>query len=98
MAMAKGEITDVLRDFGVSKLSRTMCSHYIRAFNEVVEQGVSIKGSNGKAYPGWSWPILPARNAKLRQAFLEGITMQKLIGDAKITAWRHSAPLFTCSG
>ena len=76
MAMVKGEITDVLSDIGVSKLSCIMCSHYIRTFNEVMEQEITVKGSNGKAYPGWSWPILPARDEELRQAFLKGIRQQ----------------------
>jgi len=38
MATVKGEITQVLPYIGVSKLSCIMCSHYIRAFNEVMEQ------------------------------------------------------------
>ena len=32
---------------------------------------IAIKGSHGKAYPGWSWPIPPARDEELRQAFLK---------------------------
>ena len=76
MAMVKGEITHVLPYIGVSKLSCIMCSHYIRAFNEVMEQNIAIKGSHGKAYPGWSWPIPPARDKELRQAFLKGIRQQ----------------------
>ena len=80
MAMVKGEITHVLPYIGVSKLSCIMCSHYIRAFNEVMEQKIAIRGSHGKAYPGWSWPIPPARDEELRQAFLKGIR-QKLHND-----------------
>jgi hypothetical protein len=76
MAKVKGEVMHVLPYIGVSKLSCIMCSHYIRAFNEVMEHKISIKGSHGKAYPGWSWPIPPARNEELRQAFLKGIRQQ----------------------
>ena len=57
MAMVKGETPYVLPYIGVSNLSCIMCSHYIRAHNEVMEQKIAIKGSHGKAYPGWSWPI-----------------------------------------
>jgi hypothetical protein len=67
------EITHVLPYIGVSKLSCIMCSHYIRAFNEVMEKKIAIRGSRGKAYPGWSWPIPPARDEELRRAFLKGI-------------------------
>ena len=35
IAMVKGEIKDVLPYIGVSKVSCTMCSHYIGAFNQV---------------------------------------------------------------
>jgi len=76
MAMVKGEITHVLPYIGVSKLSCIMCSHYIRAFNEVMEQKIAIRGSHWKAYPGWSWPISPAHDEELRQAFLKGIRQQ----------------------
>ena len=37
MAMVKEEITHVLPYIGVSKLSCIMCSHYIRAFNKIME-------------------------------------------------------------
>ena len=76
MAMVKEEITHVLPYIGVSKLSCIMCSHYIRAFNKIMEQKIAIKGSHGKAYPGWSWPIPPAHDEELRQAFLKGIRQQ----------------------
>ena len=76
MAMVKGEITHVLPYIGISKLSCIMCSHYICAFNEVMEQKIAIRDSHGKAYPGWSWPISPARDEELRQAFLKGIRRQ----------------------
>jgi hypothetical protein len=76
MAMAKGEIMHVFPYIGVSKLSCIMCSHYVHAFNEVMEQKIAIKGSHGKAYPGWSWPVPPARDEGLRQAFLKGIRRQ----------------------
>ena len=38
MAMVKGEIVHVLRYIGISKLCCIMCSHYIHAFNEVMER------------------------------------------------------------
>jgi hypothetical protein len=78
IAMAKGEIEDVLPYVGVSKLSCILCSHYIRAFNEVMMQKIATKGSHGKAYPGWSWPSLPDHNEELRQAFLRRIRQQLL--------------------
>jgi len=76
MAVVKGEIMHVLPYIGVSKLSCIMCGHYTCAFNEVMEHNIAIKGSHGKAYPGWSWPIPPARDEELRQAFLKGIRQQ----------------------
>ena len=78
MAMVKERITHVIPYIGVSKLSCIMCREYIRAFNEVMDQKIVIKGSHGKAYPGWSWPIPPARDEELRQAFLKGIRKQLL--------------------
>ena len=87
-AMVKGEIMHVLPYIGVSKLSCIMCSQYIRAFNEVMEQKIAIRGSHGKAYPGWSWPILPARDEELRQAFLKGIK-QQLCSDFSKHAQTH---------
>jgi hypothetical protein len=78
IAMAKGEIKDVLPYVGVSKLSCIMCSHYIRAFNEVTKQKIATKGSHGKAYPGWSWPSLPDSDEELRPAFLRRIRQQLL--------------------
>jgi len=77
-AMANGEIRDVLPYVGVSKLSCTMCSHYIDAFNEVWGQKIATKGSHGKAYPGWFWPIHPGRDEELRRAFLRRVRRQLL--------------------
>jgi hypothetical protein len=85
MAMAKGEIKHVLPYVGVSKHSCIMCSHYIRAFNEVMEQKIATRGSHGKAYPGWFWPILPGRDGELRTAFL-GRMRQQLFSDFKYHA------------
>jgi hypothetical protein len=76
MVIVKGEIMDVLPYIGFSKLSCIMCSHYICAFNEVMEQKIATRGSHGKAYPGWSWPIPPTHDEELRQAFLKGIRQQ----------------------
>ena len=78
MAMVTGEITHALPYIGVSKLSCIMCSHYIRAFNEVMEQTITVRGSHGKAYPGWSWPTPPAGDEELRVAFLKRISRQLL--------------------
>ena len=76
IAMVKGEIKDVLPYIGVSKLSCTMCSHYIGAFNQVCKQNIVTKGSRGKAYPGWPWPSFPERNKELRQTFLGWVRRQ----------------------
>jgi OTT_1508-like deaminase len=76
MAMVNGDITHALPYIGVSKLSCIMCSHYIRAFNEVMGQTITVRGSHGKAYPGWSWPILPNREEELRAAFLTRIRQE----------------------
>jgi hypothetical protein len=78
IAMAKGEINDVLPYVGVSKLSCTMCSHYIGAFNEVWGQNIITKGSHGKVYPGWFWPRFPERDEELRRAFLGRVRRQLL--------------------
>jgi hypothetical protein len=82
MAMAKNEIKDVLPYIGVSKLSCIMCSHYIRAFNEVTRHRIATKGSHGKAYPGWFWPNHPHpdRDEELRRAFL-GQNRKQLLED-----------------
>jgi len=90
MAMVGGEIKYVEPYIGVSKPSCIMCSHYIRAFNEVTslpvrtfgsdlllpKQKITIKGSHGKAYPGWFWPSLPSLDGKIRTAFLRRIREQ----------------------
>jgi hypothetical protein len=76
MAMVKGDISHVLPYIGVSKLSCIMCSHYIRAFNEVMGQTITVRGSHGKAYAGWSWPISPDRDEELRVVFLKHIRQQ----------------------
>jgi hypothetical protein len=82
MAMVKDEIKDVLPYIGVSKLSCIMCSHYIRAFNEVTRHRIATKGSHGKAYPGWFWPNHPHpdRDEELRRAFL-GQNRKQLLED-----------------
>lgn len=49
----RGKIEDVLPYIIVSKLSCIMCSHYMRAFNEVSKQKIATKSSPGKAYPWW---------------------------------------------
>jgi hypothetical protein len=69
MAMVKGEIKDVLPYLGVSKLSCTVCSHYIDAFNEVLGQKIVTKGSHRKVYPGWFWPSFHHRDEELCRAF-----------------------------
>jgi len=76
MAMSNGEINNVFPYVGVSKLSCIMCSHYLRAFNEVTQQKILTKGSHGKAYPGWFWPSLHDRDEELRPAFLRRIRQQ----------------------
>lgn len=90
IAMVKGEIKHVIPYVGVSKLSCIMCSHYIRAFNEVTEQKIATKGSHREAYPGWFWPTLPDRDGELRPAFL-GRMRQQLLTDFEQHAetWRR---------
>ena len=78
IAMVKGVIKDVLPYIGVSKISCTMCSHYIGAFNQVCKQKIVTKGSHGKAYPGWFWPNFPDRDEELRQTFLGRVRRQLL--------------------
>ena len=82
IAMAKDEIKDVFPYIGVSKPSCIMCSHFIRAFNEVTKQKIATKGSHGKAYPEWSWPNLPDRDEELRRAFLQRMR-QQLVDDVE---------------
>ena len=88
IAMIKGKIKDVLPYIGVSKLSCTMCSHYICAFNEIWKQKIVTKGSHGKAYPGWFWPSFPDRDEELRQVFL-GRVRRQLLGDLEAYAERR---------
>ena len=78
IAMVKGEIKDVLPYIGVSKLSCTMCSHYIDAFNEVSGAKIVTKGPHGKAYAGWVWPTFPDGDEELRRAFLGRVRRQLL--------------------
>ena len=57
MAMDEGKIKGVFPYIGASKLSCIMCRNYISAFNEIMErkftkQKITVKGSNGKSYPG----------------------------------------------
>ena len=97
MAMDKGEIEHVLPYIGVSKLSCIMCSHYIRTFNEVTEQEIAIRGSHGKAYPGWFWPNLPSRDQELRPAFL-GCMKQQLLTNFELDQERRYSDSSVGSG
>jgi hypothetical protein len=97
IAMANGEIKDVLPYVGVSKLSCTMCSNYIDAFNEVWEQKIATKGSRGKAYPGWFWPSLPGRDEELRRAFFRRVRRQ-LLSDFEACAERRLSDSSVGSG
>ncbi|SRR5258707_11463262 len=74
MAMDNDEIEHIL--------PYIMCSHYICTFNEVTEQKIAIRGSHGKAYPGWFWPNLPSRDQEPHPAFL-GCMRQQLLTDFK---------------
>ena len=89
IAMVKGEIKDVLPYIGVSKVSCTMCSHYIGAFYQVYKQNIVIIGSHGKAYPGWFWPSFPGRDEELRQTFL-GRVRRQLLSDFEAYVTRLS--------
>ena len=82
MAMVRDEIKDVLPYVGVSKPSCIMCSHYIRAFNNITDHDIAVRGSHGKAYPGWFWPNHPhpGRDGELRRAFL-GQNRKQLLDD-----------------
>jgi hypothetical protein len=97
IAMVKGEIKDVLPYIGVSKLSCTMCSHYIGAFNQVCKQNVVTKGSHGKAYPGWSWPNFPDHDEELRQVFL-GRVRRQLLSDFEVYVGRRLSDSSVGSG
>jgi hypothetical protein len=97
MAMVKGEIKDVLPYVGVSKLSCTMCSHYIDAFNEVTGQKIVTKGSRGKAYPGWFWPSLPDRDEEVRRFFV-GQVRRQLLSDFEASAGRRLSDSSVGSG
>jgi hypothetical protein len=90
MAMDKRKIgPPVFPYIGVSKLSCTMCIHYIDAFNEATKQTITTKGSHGKAYPGWFWPELPLRDEELRPAFMKRMRKQ-LLEDYNVHARRLS--------
>ena len=80
-----GKIEHVTPYIGLSKRPCIMCSHYIRAFNEVTKQEIATKGSHGKAYPGWLCPSHPSRDGELRPAFLRHIR-QQLLSDFKYHA------------
>jgi hypothetical protein len=82
MAMVKGEIKHVEPYIGVSNPSCIMCSHYIRAFDEVTKQNIATQGFYKKAYPGWFWPSLPSLDGELRPAF-SGHIRQQLLSDFK---------------
>ena len=97
IAMVKGEIKDVLPYIGVSKLSCTMCSHYIGAFNQVCKQNIVTRGSHGKAYPGWSWPSFPDRDEELCQTFL-GRVRRQLLSDFEAYAERRFSDSSVGSG
>ena len=97
IAMVKGEIKGVLPYIGVSKLSCTMCSHYIGAFNQVCKQNIATKGSHGKAYPGWFWPSFPDRDEELRQTFL-GRVRRQLLSDFEVYAERRLSDSSVGSG
>jgi hypothetical protein len=75
-AMARGEIKHALPCVGFSKPSCIMCNHYIHAFNEVTALGITTRGSDGKAYPGWFWPSIPGSDGVLRAVFLRRIRHQ----------------------
>jgi OTT_1508-like deaminase len=97
IAMIQGEIKDVLPYIGVSKVSCTMCSHYIGAFNQVWKQNIVTKGSHGKAYPGWFWPNFPGRDEEVRKAFL-GRVRQQLLSDFEAYAERRLSDSSVVSG
>jgi hypothetical protein len=85
----KGKFGPVFPYIGVSKLSCTMCIHYIGAFNEATHNRITTKGSHGKAYPGWFWPELPHRDEELRPAFMKRMRKQ-LLEDYNVHARRLS--------
>ena len=85
MAMEEGKIGPVFPYIGVSKPSCIMCIHYIDTFNEATNQRIAIKGSHGKAYPGWFWPELPRLDGELREAFIKRMRKQ-LVEDFKVHA------------
>jgi hypothetical protein len=96
IAMVKGK-KDVLPYVGVSKLSCTMCSHYIAAFNEVTGQKIVTKGTHGKAYPGWFWPGSPDRDEELRRVFF-GRVRQQLLSDFEASVSRRLSDSSVGSG
>ena len=76
--MPKGEIKYVLPYIGVSNLSCIMCSHYIRAFNEVAQPKKSLlKVLTGRLTLGGSGLVFLAdQMEKLRPAFSRQIRQQ----------------------
>jgi hypothetical protein len=78
IAMVNGEVRDVSPYIGVSKLSCSLCSNYIDAFNEVRREKIVTKGSHGKAYPGWFWPTCPDIDEKHCPVFLRRMRWQLL--------------------
>jgi hypothetical protein len=89
MAMANGEIAHAIPYIGLSKHSCIMCSQYICNFNKVMGQNIAIRGSHGKVYPGWSWPVSLAHDEELREAFLKSIR-QHLFSNFKDHAETHN--------
>lgn len=88
MVMDKGKIGHVFPYIGVSKLSCIVCIHYIDTFNKATNEKITTKGSQGKAYPGWSWPELPDRDEELRPAFMKRVVKQ--LEDLEVHARRLS--------
>jgi hypothetical protein len=61
-----------------AELVMAMAIVYLRLQQGYGTKNITIKGSHGKAYPGWSWPIPPARDEELRpsRALLKRIRQQ----------------------
>jgi OTT_1508-like deaminase len=96
--VADGKMKDVLSYIGVSKLSCIMCSHYIRAFNEVMNENIVIKGSLEKTSHGWFWPGLPDHDEEIRAAFLRRIRQQIFDDFEKHERTRHLSDSSVGSG